>query len=116
MSNIYGHEQVVQLVHDFINNTIKGYSLYLVNGRYRADALAASRTSAMQRAFASGRYLIDETTAVVRFILPFETKDIVLTQIGQSEAVIHFTSRFFDLMKEGPKFQNWNWAYQFWSL
>lgn len=37
-------------------------------------------------------------------------------QIGQSEAVIHFTSRFFDLMREGPKFNDPHWAYQFWSL
>jgi hypothetical protein len=37
-------------------------------------------------------------------------------QIGQSEAVIHFTSRFFDLMKEGAKFTDRNWAYQYWSL
>lgn len=37
-------------------------------------------------------------------------------RIGQSDAIIHFTSRFFDLMKEGADFTNDKWAYQFWSL
>ena len=37
-------------------------------------------------------------------------------QIGQSEAVIHFTGRFFDLMKEGSRFTDRHWAYQYWSL
>ncbi len=37
-------------------------------------------------------------------------------QIGQSEAVIHFTGRFFDLLKDGPDFGNRTWEYQFWSL
>lgn len=37
-------------------------------------------------------------------------------QVGQSEAVIHFTGRFFDLMCDGPKFGDQAWEYQFWSL
>lgn len=37
-------------------------------------------------------------------------------QLGQSEAVIHFTARFFDLMREGALFTNQRWTYQFWSL
>jgi hypothetical protein len=34
-------------------------------------------------------------------------------QLGQSEAVIHFTSRFFDLMRDGTKFDQPQWEYQF---
>jgi hypothetical protein len=37
-------------------------------------------------------------------------------QSAQSAAVIHFTGRFFDLMKSGSKFRNSAWAYQYWSL
>ncbi len=40
-------------------------------------------------------------------------------QIERGNAVIHFTSRFFDLVKEGGtfrQFDNPDWAYQFWSL
>ena len=61
-----------QFVFDFIESTIGGYSIYLVNGRYRADALA-SRGEVVSRPFAYGPYIVDETTAIVRFILPVET-------------------------------------------
>jgi hypothetical protein len=37
-------------------------------------------------------------------------------QSGQVATVIHFTSRFFDLMKEGEHFEDRDWTYQFWSL
>jgi len=40
-------------------------------------------------------------------------------QFARSDAVIHFTSRFFDLIKDGEppgSFADPNWAYQFWSL
>ena len=37
-------------------------------------------------------------------------------QVGQSEAVVHFTGRFFDLLSDGPKFGDPKWEYQFWSL
>jgi hypothetical protein len=37
-------------------------------------------------------------------------------RMGQSEAVIHFTGRFFDLMADGAQFADPAWTYQFWSL
>ncbi len=40
-------------------------------------------------------------------------------QLMRGDAVMHFTSRFFDLMKNGEpvkRFQDADWAYQFWSL
>jgi hypothetical protein len=37
-------------------------------------------------------------------------------QSGQAATVIHFTSRFFDIMKDGDHFDDRAWAYQFWSL
>ena len=65
-------EKIQQLVFDFMESTIGGYSIYLVNGRYRADLLA-SRAEVVNRPFAYGSYIVDETTAIVRFILPVET-------------------------------------------
>lgn len=48
------------------------------------------------------------------------TKALVLDQqLARGNAVMHFTSRFFDLLKEGEpvsKFSDTDWAYQFWSL
>jgi hypothetical protein len=37
-------------------------------------------------------------------------------QAAQSAAVIHFASRFFDLMGGGEKFEDLAWAYHYWSL
>ena len=68
----YSGDKIHEFVFDFIESTIGGYSIYLVNGRYRADALA-SRQEAVSRPFAYGPYIVDETTAIVRFILPVET-------------------------------------------
>jgi len=65
-------EKIRQLVFDFMDKMIGGYSIYTVNGRYRADALA-SRDEVAQRPFAYGPYIVDETTAIVRFILPVAT-------------------------------------------
>ena len=65
-------EKIQQLVFDFMESTISGYSIYLVNGRYRADQLA-SRADVVNRPFAYGSYIVDETTAIVRFILPVVT-------------------------------------------
>lgn len=68
----YSEEKIRQLVFDFMESTIGGYSVYLVNGRYRADELA-SREEVINRSPAYGPYIVDETTAIVRFILPVET-------------------------------------------
>jgi len=65
-------KKIRQLVFDFMESTIGGYSIYLVNGRYLADHLA-SRAYVVNRPFAYGPYIVDETTAIVRFILPVKT-------------------------------------------
>ncbi len=72
LSSDYSEDKIRQLVFDFMESTIGGYSITLVNGRYRADALA-SRAEVATRPFAYGPYIVDETTAIVRFILPVET-------------------------------------------
>jgi len=37
-------------------------------------------------------------------------------QTSQSVNVTHFTSRFFDLIRDGMRFSSPEWTYQYWSL
>lgn len=53
----------------FAENKIAGYSISHVSGRFRATDLL-TRSEATQLENAGGQYIIDETTAIVRFILP----------------------------------------------
>ena len=62
------------LVRDFVDSKFGGYSTYHVNGRFKAGKLktqaeVASATGAGQR------YLVDETTAVARFIFPCDERE-----------------------------------------
>ena len=54
-------------------NKFYGYSIGHVAGRFRAAASLLTRTDAAAFVADGGRYLIDETTAVVRFVLPLQT-------------------------------------------
>ncbi|MEQ1759283.1 MAG: hypothetical protein ABL986_13250 [Vicinamibacterales bacterium] len=53
-------------------NRFGGYSVSHVSGRYKAADLM-TRHEALEYVTNGGRYLIDETTAVVRFIIPCQT-------------------------------------------
>jgi hypothetical protein len=53
---------------DWVSSHFGGYSIYHVNGRFRAGPLARRADLT-----AGSRYLVDETTAVTRFIFPCET-------------------------------------------
>ena len=53
-------------------NKFYGYSIGHVAGRFRAAAGLLTRTDAAASVADGGRYLIDETTAVVRFVLPLQ--------------------------------------------
>jgi hypothetical protein len=67
----FPEEEIRRLVFEFFDAAVGGYSIYLVNGRYRAETLL-SRSEAVSRSLAYGPYIMDETTAVVRFIFPVE--------------------------------------------
>lgn len=67
-------EDVKKFVIEFIDDTIGGYSLLWVNGRFRAGSLA-TREAVVRRPFFQGPYIVDETTAIVRFILPVTTDE-----------------------------------------
>lgn len=51
---------------NWISDKFGGYSIYHVDGRFRAQALATRATVGQS----TSRYLVDETTAVTRFIFP----------------------------------------------
>ena len=60
----------LERVCQFVAGKIVGYSIQHVNGRYRAGQILTQADGKK-----ADRYLVDETTAVVRFILPCEAND-----------------------------------------
>jgi hypothetical protein len=54
---------------DWISTKFSGYSISTVNGRFRAEDIC-EMVEAAKMEKAGRRYLIDETTAIVRFIFP----------------------------------------------
>lgn len=81
---------------DWISSKFGGYSISHVNGRFRADELKSIQ-EASDIMSKSGRYLVDETTAIVRFIFP----------CGKNNTVHNFSSEsYFEdlaLVKEDEK-------------
>lgn len=55
---------------NWISRKFIGYSISHVNGRYRAGDLKSVQEAYDAMTKISGRYLVDETTAIVRFIFP----------------------------------------------
>jgi hypothetical protein len=72
---------------DFIGSNFVGYSIYHVDGRFRASDILDFDEIAV-RSKKGGRYLIDETTAVTRFIFPWDTE-------GQLEAIRFLFDQLF---------------------
>ena len=65
-------DQYFSKVLDFIKGHFVGYSITHVDGRFRSDTLLTQdQAAALEKK--GERYLIDETTAVTRFIFPFKT-------------------------------------------
>jgi len=59
---------------EFISDKFVGYSVNHVNGRYRAADIKTMQEAFRGGAASAERYLVDETTAVVRFIFPCKPK------------------------------------------
>jgi hypothetical protein len=97
---------------DFIDQRIGGFSISHVSGRYRGDGIL-SRTAAAERIAGDKLYLIDETTAVVRFIIPCQStrNDFAMgwkfDENGQSDAnaleqeLRQIRGIFFEVFVEG---------------
>jgi hypothetical protein len=60
-------DDYLEEVCDWISDNFGGYSIYHVSGRFRAEKLSTTEEVATIQDN-GGRYLVDETTAVVRFI------------------------------------------------
>jgi len=71
----------------WIGNHFGGYSIYHVDGRFLGGSML-SREEAAAREQTGQRYLVDETTAVTRFIFPCETDD-------EAELVRYFFNELF---------------------
>lgn len=61
-------DALLDWVADLVGNVFVGYSISHVNGRFRVGNLMC-RTDAAEELTRGGSYLVDETTAVVRFIM-----------------------------------------------
>lgn len=65
-------DEYFERVLEFIGARFVGYSISHVDGRFRSDRfLAQEEASVLEKS--GHRYLIDETTAVTRFIFPYST-------------------------------------------
>jgi hypothetical protein len=72
---------------EWIGDHFGGYSIYHVDGRFLAGKML-SRDEAADRERGGQRYLVDETTAVTRFIFPCETDQ-------EAELVRYFFNELF---------------------
>ena len=61
----------IRLVVQFVADHFGGYSISHVSGRFRAGEIVSRAQAGAMLAKAS-RYLVDETTAIVRFVVPLE--------------------------------------------
>jgi hypothetical protein len=77
-------EGYIDRVCEWISKHFGGYSIYHVNGRFRAQPL----TTRSDVGKGVSRYLVDETTAVTRFIFPCET------EIEANQVEFFFTNLF----------------------
>jgi len=59
---------------DFIKDRLVGYSISHVSGRFRSGPLLSQQQASAQEK-KGRRYLIDETTAVTKFIFPYSTDE-----------------------------------------
>lgn len=82
----------LERVCNWISSKFAGYSISHVNGRYRAGQLKSMQEAYEAMSKESGRYLVDETTAIVRFIFPCGKP---------AENKFHSTGEYFDKLVGG---------------
>jgi hypothetical protein len=81
LENTLPDEEIQRFVMRLMEETIGGYSLSLVSGRFRTGPLATREAAAGRLSLPSdGPYLVDETTAVVRFILRADVQEIPIQE------------------------------------
>ncbi len=70
---------------NLVSDWFGGYSISLVNGRFRAASLRTRREAVDHQAETGRPYLIDETTASVRFIVPIPASRVSANDAGTLE-------------------------------
>ena len=72
--DVFDRERAIfpSVVLDFIKDRLVGYSISHVSGRFRSGPLLTQQEASAQEK-KGRRYLIDETTAVTRFIFPYSS-------------------------------------------
>ena len=86
-----GYDSYLEGVAAWIGDHFGGYSISHVSGRFRAGDIV-TRAAAAEIQQDGARYLIDETTAVVRFIFPCGTptrREAPLSSDAFADAVLH---------------------------
>jgi hypothetical protein len=68
-------DKYLQRICDFVEDKFGGYSIYHVDGRFRTGALCTIEEAAKRQKIGS-KYLVDETTAVTRFVFPCDEEDV----------------------------------------
>lgn len=80
-------DEYLDRVAAWVGDHFGGYSIYHVSGRFKAGSLL-TRGQAAAREMQGCRYLIDETTAVTRFIFPCE-------DVAEADLVRYFFDAIF---------------------
>lgn len=101
----------IDRVRGLVSDLFGGYSISHVSGRFRAADIV-SREEAARILAADGRYLIDETTASVRFMVPIQATKVVGHELADNyfegtepppeavEEILIVHELFFDLFVE----------------
>ena len=86
---------------DWISDTFGGYSISHVSGRFKAATLRTRQEAVEAELNGMGRYLVDETTAVVRFIFPCPSgKNPTETEIAAERIRWFFHKLFVETILE----------------
>jgi hypothetical protein len=80
------YESLIEKCSIYIGKKITGYSISQVNGRFRASELM-EKQQAFNYTEHGDRYIIDETTAVIRFIIPHYFQSYSIDINGQRKLI-----------------------------
>ena len=80
----------------WISRTLVGYSISHVSGRFKVGDLKTRKDVANEIAAGSSRYLVDETTAIVRFLFPCgSTSDKESDSEKEADTIRWFFNKLF---------------------
>ena len=96
---------------DFIDSHFKGYSISHVSGRFR-EKQVITRESAGEMFTQGDYYLVDETTAIVRFIVPISTTQSVYQNDAEfRDAVVRENPEDTSAKEAGTELARVRWVF-----